>query len=975
MHTQNAMSLRARLLLAILFAIIAHAIWQVHSIINEARDNLITLQQEQGQWVGKVLERSLANAMITNDLATVQSTSELVFSKRRFQQLTIVDERQRAIIDLVGDDIAAVAVPRWFVDLIHLGAMPSRHPMNIGGVSYGEIIVHISPLPLIEQVWRETKTSVLQHLAEIIALYLLLHMALSYGLRPLTNLTATVARIGGGDLHARVPPSRTREFHGITSVINTMAGQIESLITRTLEQAASEIQARRLQAMHTITASDDNTDNKIRHLLALGATTLGMHCGLLTRFADNHIIVMHRYRYEDNTNNLEPQSLCYTSVDSLRQHDSVLGFHNTTRIPPAARAAFADSGIQAYVGASICIQGQLFGTLSFSRQQPLNQEFHLGDLEFIKLMAQWIGLALTHDQRENALWEAKERAQVTLASIGDGVITTDTQGIVTYINHIAEELTGWSQDEARGKPLTDIFIVVHEKTRDVITNPIIECLQNNKTVELAANAVIIRRDGSERAIEDSAAPIRDRNGNTLGAVLVFRDVSSSRALANQLEYFASHDQLTELPNRREFENRLKRLLENAQHSNKTHALCYIDLDQFKLVNDTCGHLAGDELLRQISTLLQTRLRGSDILARLGGDEFGLMLINVDIEQAMVATEAMLQLVRDFRFRWDNRSFTIGASVGVVMIDAQVGSLEDVMRKADIACYSVKHNGRNAVHLYQSSDNEQAQMIEEINWVTRLRQAIDNNQLQLWYQPILSLNGDNTDISMEVLLRLIETDGRVITPGTFIPAAERYGIMPEIDRWVVANAFRYVAAQQDTFSFHCSINLSGLSLSHPDTLRYINQQIVETGVNPRFICFEITETAAISNLAQAIILINELTKIGFRFALDDFGTGLSSFAYLKHLPVHYLKIDGTFITKLVEDPLDQAMVQAINQIAHVMGKQTIAEFVENTQIMNKLKLYGVDYAQGYGIGRPRPLEEATGQLPQVCFPAKLVSPRK
>ena len=597
------MSLRIRLLLAILFAISAHAVWQVHSIVNEARDNLTSLQQEQSQWVNKILERSLANALITNDLATVQSTSELVFSKRRFQQLTILDEQQRTIINLAGEDITAVAVPHWFVRLIHLDAIPNHHPINIGGVNYGEIIVQISPLPLLEQVWRETKASLVLHLVEIIGLYLLLHVALSFGLKPLTNLTATVERIGSGELHARVPPSRTREFNGITTVINTMAEKIESLIMRTREQAASEVQARRLQTFHTITASDDNTDNKIKQLLTLGATTLGMYCGLLARFANKHVVVMQRYRHESQENNLEPLSLCHTIVDRLRQHDSMLGFHNVADIPAAARNAFADSGIQAYLGTPIYIQGELFGTLTFSRQQPLDQAFHLGDLEFIKLMAQWIGLAINHDQRESALWEAKERAQVTLASIGDGVITTDIQGKVTYLNHIAEELTGWSQDEAQGKPMTDVFIVVHEKTHDVISNPVIECLQKNQIVELAANAVIIRRDGSECAIEDSAAPIYDRQGNTLGAVLVFRDVSSTRAVANQLEYFASHDQLTDLPNRREFENRLIRVIENAQHSNKTHALCYIDLDQFKLVNDTCGHLAGDELLRQVSKLL------------------------------------------------------------------------------------------------------------------------------------------------------------------------------------------------------------------------------------------------------------------------------------------------------------------------------------------------------------------------------------
>ncbi|OYQ66571.1 histidine kinase [Pseudanabaena sp. SR411] len=551
----------------------------------------------------------------------------------------------------------------------------------------------------------------------------------------------------------------------------------------------------------------------------------------------------------------------------------------------------------------------------------------------------------------------KELAQVTLQSIGDAVITTDAQGNIRYFNPIAEQITGWKENEVEGLPLYDVFHIINETTRKPVENPISKALEQGEIVGLANHTILIARDGIEYAIEDSAAPIRDRQGEVIGAVVVFHDVTESRYLAKQLNWEASHDALTGLTNRRGFEQQLIEAIASAQDGSQHHALCYLDLDQFKVVNDTAGHIAGDELLRQVSALLQKGVRTNDKLARLGGDEFGLLLTQCPLSQAIQIAENLKGLVRQFRFVWNNKTFIIGVSIGVVTIDRTSQDLMEVMGAADAACYAAKDKGRNCIHVYHLDDGELRRQRGERHVVSKISQALETNHFCLYSQKILAINSNVLTEHYEVLLRMLDENGEILSPNTFIPSAERYGLITEIDRWVVETFFsnyHKLSNQQGLADSWYTINLSGTSIGSEQFLKFLIEQFPRHQVPPQNICFEITETAAIANFDQARYFISEIKKLGCRFALDDFGSGLSSFAYLMNLPVDYLKIDGAFVKHISHHSISQAIVEGINNIAHAMNLETIAEFVEDEIILAKLREIGVDYAQGYAINRPSPI---------------------
>ncbi len=563
---------------------------------------------------------------------------------------------------------------------------------------------------------------------------------------------------------------------------------------------------------------------------------------------------------------------------------------------------------------------------------------------------------------EDDLAAEKERAQVTLASIGEGVVTADANGKLLYINPVAEELIGLTLAEVQNKPVNEVFSFVSEAEREPIENPLLRCIRERQVVGLDNQSVLVRRDGTEYPIDDSAAPILDRNGNTLGAVLVFSDVSQQRFLSRQLTHQASHDPLTGLINRREFEERLQRMIADARKNNTHHVLCFMDLDQFKVVNDTCGHVAGDALLRQISAAFERELRQSDTLARLGGDEFGVLLEHCPLEQAMPIANQLLMAARDLRFSWDGRVFPIGVSIGLLAISTETDSHSEAMRAADAACYVAKDRGRNRVQVFQPDDSLLARRSGDMQWFSRIGQALEENLFVLYGQPIRALSGDATDDAYaEVLVRMQGQDGQLIAPGAFIPAAERYNLMPQLDRWVVSNAVAWYA--QQLHSKHgaknlptLGINLSGASVSDLGFLDFVRTTLKARDVPARALCFEITETAAITHLKRAVRFMSELRETGCRFALDDFGSGMSSFAYLKNLPVDFIKIDGNFVRDMHEDVVDLAMTEAINRIGHVMNIPTIAESVENQVTLEILQELGVNYAQGFHIARPMLLDE-------------------
>lgn len=558
---------------------------------------------------------------------------------------------------------------------------------------------------------------------------------------------------------------------------------------------------------------------------------------------------------------------------------------------------------------------------------------------------------------EVQLFAEKERAQVTLESIADAVITTDTEGCVEYMNPIAESLTGWQSERARGQPLGTVFRTLVESSRETPRDLVEVVLREGRAVQETADIVLARSDGAEIPVTESASPIRDRNGAITGVVVVFHDVSRERQYAAKLTYQATHDALTGLINRREFERRLGLALGAVTDMGRHHAVMYLDLDQFKIVNDTCGHAAGDELMRQASVLLQQRLREGDTLARLGGDEFGVLLENCPPEHARRIADELRQTITDFHFAWHDRSFNIGVSIGLVNLEGYM-TLAEVLSAADAACYMAKDKGRNRVQEYRPDDRELSLRQGEMEWVGRIQQAIEEGRLCLHAQEIAPISASaHRRGHFELLLRMVDEHGELVPPMAFIPAAERYNLMSQLDRWVIRTALATLRELQREGRLEalgvCAINLSGASIGDERFLDFVREQVKASGVPRDSICFEITETAAIASLGKATHFIQELKALGCLFSLDDFGAGMSSFAYLKHLPVDFLKIDGSFVKDLADDPLDRAMVVAINDIGHVMGKKTIAEFVEDTRTLELLKEIGVDYAQGIGVARARP----------------------
>ena len=560
---------------------------------------------------------------------------------------------------------------------------------------------------------------------------------------------------------------------------------------------------------------------------------------------------------------------------------------------------------------------------------------------------------------EEALFREKESAQITLRSIGDGVITTDAKCHVEYVNPVAEELTGWKVDDASGRPIDEIFRGFHEETCEPLENPLAVSIRRSRSIKSVLPTLLIRRDGNELYIESTASPIRDGKGEVTGGVLVFHDVSESRELNRRLSYHASHDILTGLVNRAEFETRLERALKSAKAQETSYALCYLDLDQFKIVNDSCGHSAGDALLGQLGALLKSKIRWRDTLARLGGDEFGVLLESCSLDEAMKTAEVLRVAIGEFKFMWDDRSFRLGVSIGVVPISTDNDDVAALLSAADSACAAAKEAGRNRIHSYQENDIELMRRRREMQWAARINNALEEDRFELFRQTILPLQKEEEGAHYEILLRMRDESGGIIAPGLFIEAAERYNIMPRIDRWVITNAFRWLVSEADERErlVMCSINLSGQSLGDDKFLPFVIEQFQMSGLDATKICFEITETAAIASYSRANRFINALKELGCKFALDDFGTGLSSFGYLKHFPVDFLKIDGSFVKEILHDPIDREMVRSINEIGHLTGKETIAEFAENEEIIAMLKGMGIDYAQGYGVSKPKSVNRA------------------
>jgi len=654
--------------------------------------------------------------------------------------------------------------------------------------------------------------------------------------------------------------------------------------------------------------------------------------------ANPALVKMLGYDSEQDLKNLGPTRSLY--VDSAQQAEVLSALHRDGQIRNAELKLRRKDGSQIIVLENSRIVRNESGAVT-------GYEGTLSDITERK-------------RAELAIHEAKERAEVTLKSIADAVITTDGKGRVDYMNPVAEELTGWSMAQASGRPVAEIIQIVDETTAEQVEDPVTICLREKCVTELGQHSILVDRFGEQIAIQDSAAPIRDRRGQVMGSVMVFHDVNKERSLRRQLAYQATHDPLTGLINRREFEVRLQEALEAARAKpNLTHVLLYLDLDQFKIVNDTCGHSAGDHLLQQLTALITRRVRASDVVCRLGGDEFGVLLSDCGLERAVEVADSLRQAIREYRFFWQDAAFDIGVSIGIVTVTEDSESVAAMLSAADVACYAAKDQGRNRLHVYQHGDA--AERHAEMQWVSHVTRAIEDNRLELYFQPIVPIgkNKDSPRGHYELLLRLRDERGRLVSPDAFIPAAERYNLMPALDRWVLHYALEnlaYTGGGDRDEAYTVAINLSGTSLNEDKFLDFVLAELANFDPVPGSICFEITETAAISNLQRVAHFMSEVKKRGCEFSLDDFGSGLSSFTYLKNLPVDYLKIDGHFVKNLTDDRIDQTMVAAITSVGNAMGIRTVAEHVDSQQVLDTLTTIGVEFAQGFLIAKPRPVSE-------------------
>ena len=554
----------------------------------------------------------------------------------------------------------------------------------------------------------------------------------------------------------------------------------------------------------------------------------------------------------------------------------------------------------------------------------------------------------------------KEKAETTLESISDGVMTVSSCGHVEYMNPASQALLRYHLEGYDQPQLREIFDIVNNSTGQPITQD--ECVfadicTFDESFTMKKDIGRVKTQTGEYLIVNfSISPIVNRFGVTKGAVVAFRDITEQHHLNKKIEYQASHDALTGLINRTEFKRRAEELIRTCRIDNSVHALAYLDLDQFKIVNDTCGHTAGDELLKGLSSLLKSKLRGSDTLARLGGDEFGVLFTNCDIERAESLCNKLIETVQDYRFQWKEKTFGVGVSIGLVSITQETESLERLTSTADIACYAAKDGGRNRVHVFnEETEHHIGKAHEQMNWHVELQNVFDEGRFVLFSQDICPLDGSD-EAHHEVLVRIKSREGDIIPPGAFLPAAERYGLMCKLDRHVVEHAFKAISELNLGVTHVFCINLSATTITDKRFADFVIDAIERYGINPEQICFELTETAAVSNIEVAQNFMQRMRNIGIKIALDDFGNGAASFNYLKAFEVDYVKIDGSFVKDVETDAVDREFVRTINNIGHLLGVRTVAEFVESQKIMDYLREIEVDFAQGYHIGKPHPIED-------------------
>lgn len=756
-----------------------------------------------------------------------------------------------------------------------------------------------------------------------------------------TNLAESILSIATSraviELEHQIEVNRNKRYqHGVSLIDNWIArliteGYDRDAFFKNICCAAQEIANAQLAAFPVL-----HTDRKTYHFQAVSghkAEKLG-----------------------SSTHDTDDGGLCSWSI----LHNKSLIINNVLTDPRADRELAELLGIQSALVTPVTLKDEAYGAIAIFRT---TEEFDEIDERLMTQFSQSVQMAIINMQLVHDIRSERERAEVTLHSIGDAVITTNVNGHIEYMNPLAESLTAWTLEEARNKPVQDVFRIEDLDTGEPIHDVVMSCLDEGISINKSA-LNLINRKGPKKGIESSISPILNTSGKAEGVVIIFHDETQRRQIENEIKRQVAHDPLTNLLNKDAFNTELSDHVYDARNNHKNHILCYLDLDRFKLINDTAGHSAGDQCLILVTSLIQSCIRGDDILGRLGGDEFGLLLKNCSIDSAQKIASNIIKAISDMTFTWEDCDYSLSVSIGINPLDKNTVNAAEAIRCADLACYTAKDNGKNQFYIYEKQDSELIRRQGENFWQERINKVIRKNLLKLYAQPIIALNSKAGRFKyVEILSRLLDEDKQLSTPESFIPSAERYNLMHLLDLKVIDQTFNLInqLADTDDCNTHFFINISGNTLRDMQSISNIKSAAEHYNIDPRFVCFEISETTAIKNLHQARNLIKELKADGFKFSLDHFGSGLSSLQYLKKLPVDFLKIDGLFVANMVNNTIDQAMVAAINEVCHTLGIKTIAEHVENDQIISRLQSLNVDYGQGYGIEQPCPVEDLL-QLP-------------
>lgn len=917
------MGLKHRLYLVLMLIVLTSLLAGLVLLSGVARKQIITQDEQRLSEVAQLLSQDVVFATITDDMARLNQRLGLYVQQGFLQEVRWVNPSGNT---LFARSAAELQVPGWFVGLMQLPNVTLTQEVVWFDKPYGKLTLIGDATRAVNDLWQTIQYWLWVLVGLLLAIVLAVEWVLYPGLRQLSTLIHSAHRLRDQVLDEPIHVVGYAEFSELAAAMEQMRKALQKSLSQSQQQqldlmlAHSESQAKQHQ-LHTLLDT--------------------MPAGVLLEDAQRRVVFANQ-RYCDlfaiplTAQEMQGMDGGAAIREMMLLFADAVGFVGSSERAVTFRKMVQDELLEMRDGRWLMRDfipvlddaGKVQGHFWMYRDVSANKQLEL------------------------ALAAEKELAQVTLASIGDGVITTNALGLVSFMNQEAERLTGWTLAQVQNKPVDQVFDVSVEGQSSGLDVLMSQVLRTGVRQELGSHASLRPRGSTQTLpIEQSISPIRDREGRTVGAVLVFRDMSDTWQLEQDLRWQASHDPLTDLANRRAFEQALAEAIVQEEEM----ALLYLDLDQFKVVNDTAGHMVGDQMLRELAERFAQLIAPGDLLARMGGDEFAVLMSGAT-DKAMNLAEDLRQVTELYRFDYLGRVYQVGLSVGVVPFRDASSSAEMLLAMADAACYAAKHAGRNQVWLYKDSDEFLRQQQQEMHVVSDIHAALEANLLELHAQKLVDLQAQDEHVHLEILVRMRGADGKMIPPGDFIPAAEHFNLMHRIDRWVIEHTLAFLGGTPgvlDKLSL-CAINLSGQSLGQTGLGNFIRASMEQHGVPGHKLCFEVTETAAVSQLSQAAELISDLRSLGCHFALDDFGSGQSSFRYLKQLPVDYLKIDGSFVQDMLQDTMDAALVRGMHEIASTLGMRTVAEYVENGQIADTLREVGVNYAQGWHFHRPEPV---------------------